>query len=267
MSGSSRPAPRRVSIVRASPSRSSTRSTSNWKLVWENNRECYHCTPRHPAVREIEFRRLRRGTRARSDTAADRRRARPHAIEMGGERRRGVAPGRRSRDVSRSGQRPLVHVQPHGARGRLRHRIARRQAGRAADGRLRDANVGVLRMRSLPNFWLHASCDHAVVTRMLPAGPRTTRMRSYWLVDAERARRRRLRASTACCRSGTSPTSRTGRSASGSRRASTRSATSRDRCRTQGVQRRRVHPLVPEGVARRNRGRVPGKRVIESDCR
>jgi Rieske 2Fe-2S family protein len=48
-----------------------------------------------------------------------------------------------------------------------------------------DADVGVLRMRSLPNFWLHASCDHAVVTRMLPAGPRTTTMRSYWLVHQE----------------------------------------------------------------------------------
>ena len=48
-----------------------------------------------------------------------------------------------------------------------------------------DADVGVLRMRSLPNFWLHASCDHAVVTRMLPAGPRKTRMRSYWLVHED----------------------------------------------------------------------------------
>jgi Rieske 2Fe-2S family protein len=39
-------------------------------------------------------------------------------------------------------------------------------------------------MRSLPNFWLHASCDHAVVTRMLPAGLRRTRMQSWWLVEA-----------------------------------------------------------------------------------
>ena len=48
-----------------------------------------------------------------------------------------------------------------------------------------DADVGVLRMRSLPNFWLHASCDHAVVTRMLPAGLRKTRMRSWWLVHQD----------------------------------------------------------------------------------
>ena len=48
-----------------------------------------------------------------------------------------------------------------------------------------DDQTGVLRMRSLPNFWLHACCDHAVVGRMLPAGPRKTRMRGYWLVDAK----------------------------------------------------------------------------------
>jgi Rieske 2Fe-2S family protein len=52
-------------------------------------------------------------------------------------------------------------------------------------GDYRDEEVGVLRMRSLPNFWLHASCDHAVVTRMLPDGLAKTRMRSYWLVHRD----------------------------------------------------------------------------------
>ena len=93
-------------------------------------------------------------------------------------------------------------------------------------GDYKDADVGVLRMRSLPNFWLHASCDHAVVTRMLPAGPRKTRMKGYWLVQPRTRAKARTTSSTGCCRSGTSPTSRIGRSASGSRRASTRSATS-----------------------------------------
>jgi len=50
-------------------------------------------------------------------------------------------------------------------------------------GDYRDADVGVLRMRSMPNFWLHGSCDHAVAARLLPAGPRKTSVRAYWLVD------------------------------------------------------------------------------------
>ena len=33
-----------------------------------------------------------------------------------------------------------------------------------------DADVGTLRIRTLPNMWHHASCDHAVTTRLLPAG-------------------------------------------------------------------------------------------------
>src|SRR5262249_51640515 len=49
-------------------------------------------------------------------------------------------------------------------------------------GDYQDCDVGVLRMRSMPNFWVHASCDHAVVARLLPAGPRITRVRGYWLV-------------------------------------------------------------------------------------
>ena len=33
-----------------------------------------------------------------------------------------------------------------------------------------DADVGTLRIRTLPNMWNHSSCDHAVSTRLLPAG-------------------------------------------------------------------------------------------------
>ena len=37
-------------------------------------------------------------------------------------------------------------------------------------GDCRSAESGVLRLRTLPNFWCHASCDHAVLTRLLPDG-------------------------------------------------------------------------------------------------
>jgi Rieske 2Fe-2S family protein len=50
-------------------------------------------------------------------------------------------------------------------------------------GSYQDADVGVLRMRSLPNFWVHASCDHAVAARLLPVNSRVTRVRGYWLVN------------------------------------------------------------------------------------
>jgi Rieske 2Fe-2S family protein len=51
-------------------------------------------------------------------------------------------------------------------------------------GDYQDADVGTLRMRTLPNFWNHSSCDHGVSTRLLPAGPEHTAIRVWWLVDA-----------------------------------------------------------------------------------
>ena len=51
-------------------------------------------------------------------------------------------------------------------------------------GDYRAPDVGTLRMRSLPNFWNHSSCDHGVSTRLLPAGPQLTAIRVWWLVDA-----------------------------------------------------------------------------------
>lgn len=45
-----------------------------------------------------------------------------------------------------------------------------------------NADGGVLRMRSPPNFWLHASRDHAVAARRLPVNSRVTWVRGYLLV-------------------------------------------------------------------------------------
>ena len=54
-------------------------------------------------------------------------------------------------------------------------------------GDYQDRDVGVLRMRSMPNFWMHASCDHAVAARLLPDGPRR---RSARLLAGQRERAR-----------------------------------------------------------------------------
>ena len=59
-------------------------------------------------------------------------------------------------------------------------RMALRDCGAAAH---RDADVGTLRVRTLPNMWNHSSCDHGVSTRLLPAGPQATAIRVWWLVD------------------------------------------------------------------------------------
>jgi len=50
-------------------------------------------------------------------------------------------------------------------------------------GGYKTAHIDTLRIRTLPNFWNHSSCDHGVSTRLLPAGPQETAIRVYWLVD------------------------------------------------------------------------------------
>jgi Rieske 2Fe-2S family protein len=46
-------------------------------------------------------------------------------------------------------------------------------------------DVGTLRMRTVPNFWNHSSCDHAVSTRLLPTGPQSTKAQVTWLVHQD----------------------------------------------------------------------------------
>jgi len=48
-----------------------------------------------------------------------------------------------------------------------------------------EHDVGTLRVRTLPNFWCHASSDHAVLTRLAPSGPDHTQITVYWLVTAD----------------------------------------------------------------------------------
>jgi Rieske 2Fe-2S family protein len=155
---------------------------ANWKLVWENNRECYHCSARHPQYSKSNF-----------DVYEE-----DHASEA--VRQRIAAALARTNAQWDVADDAAAH--PKGGLATFpdpdydlwytcnRTVLAEGFATESLDGKrvaplmgdYKDADVGVLRMRSLPNFWLHASCDHAVVTRMLPAGQRKTRMQSFWLV-------------------------------------------------------------------------------------
>jgi Rieske 2Fe-2S family protein len=155
---------------------------ANWKLVWENNRECYHCPRCHPQYVKANFD-IYDGA-----TASPAIRERMAAIV--------------ARAESKWAAQGLAITHAHG--GLATFPDPDRGLWYAADrtvlvegwdtesmdgkrvaplmGSYRDADVGVLRMRSMPNFWLHGSCDHAVAARLLPLDQRTTRVRGYWLV-------------------------------------------------------------------------------------
>ena len=156
---------------------------ANWKLVWENNRECYHCVARHPQYVKSNFDVIEEefaSAAIRQQIAAALARTNARWAVAGD----GVAHPKGGLATFPDPDHDLWYTCNRTA-------LAEGFATESLDGErvatlmgdYQDANVGVLRMRSLPNFWLHASCDHAVVTRMLPAGLRRTRMKSFWLVD------------------------------------------------------------------------------------
>jgi Rieske 2Fe-2S family protein len=156
---------------------------ANWKLVWENNRECYHCVPCHPQYVKSNF------------DVVDEQTASPAVRRKIAAATDRIAAKWRFADADASHPSGGLATFPDPERGLWftsnRTPLAEGFVTESMDGQrvaplmgdYDNEEVGVLRMRSLPNFWLHASCDHAVAARMLPAGPRKTRMRGYWLVD------------------------------------------------------------------------------------
>lgn len=158
---------------------------ANWKIVWENNRECYHCNVNHPQYIKANF------DHYNADDTAPRIREEMAAAAAHVEHKwaaAGIPTHNQTgmtkfpdaeRDIWFSANRtPLVA-------GWVSESMDGRQVAPLM-GDYRDADVGTLRIRTLPNFWNHSSCDHGVSTRLLPAGPQLTAIRVWWLVD-ERA--------------------------------------------------------------------------------
>lgn len=156
---------------------------ANWKLVWENNRECFHCNLNHPQYIKANF------DHYNADDAT------PFIWEQ-----MAAAVARSEQKWAAAGL-AATHKQtgmtifPDADRNiwfsANRTALVDGYVSETMDGQqiaplmgdYQEADVGTLRMRALPNFWNHSSCDHGVSTRLLPAGPQQTAIRVYWLVD------------------------------------------------------------------------------------
>ena len=156
---------------------------ANWKLVWENNRECYHCNLNHPQYIKANF------DHYNADDASPRIQAQIAAVVEQSEKKwadAGLAPTHRQ-----TGMTVFPDADSNIWFSANRTPLAEGYLSESLDGRLvaplmgdyQEASVGTLRVRTLPNFWNHSSCDHAVSTRLLPAGPQRTAVRVWWLVD------------------------------------------------------------------------------------
>jgi Rieske 2Fe-2S family protein len=156
---------------------------ANWKLVWENNRECYHCNVNHPQYIKANFDHYNA-----DDTSPAIRKTMTSVVGRSEQKWKeaGLAPTHKQAGMTvfpdpknniwfSANRTPLVE-------GWVSESMDGRQVAPLM-GDYKASDVGTLRMRTLPNFWNHSSCDHGVSTRLLPAGPQRTVIRVYWLVD------------------------------------------------------------------------------------
>ncbi len=146
---------------------------ANWKLVIENNRECYHCAGNHPEllVTLVEFA-LPDDPLAKAQFQADG----PLGRALG---RAGPAPqagrGRRRVPLHPPALQRGLPVLHHGRQARLQQ----------ASGRFHRTRSGSVRMFRVPNNWNHFLSDHILHFRVLPLSANRTEVRTTWLVHED----------------------------------------------------------------------------------
>ncbi|MEH6443514.1 MAG: aromatic ring-hydroxylating dioxygenase subunit alpha [Oceanospirillaceae bacterium] len=146
---------------------------ANWKLVVENNRECYHCSSAHPEllVSLIEMA-LPDDARNGAEFELMRKKAKqwdeiniPHQPVGGGLEFRCI------RLPFREGVKSMTMD------GGL--------ACKVLLGELTEEDLGSVRMFRIPNNWHHFLSDHILHFRVLPLGPNKTEVRTTWLVHED----------------------------------------------------------------------------------
>ena len=156
--------------------------TANWKLVWENNRECFHCNVNHPQYIKANWDHYNA-----DDTSAEVKTAIDRAVNKSESKWAAAGLAVSHRETGMTQFPDAEHGIWYSAN---RTALVDGWVSESMDGKqvstlmgdYRDADVGTVRARTLPNFWNHSSCDHGVSTLLLPAGPRKTLARVTWLV-------------------------------------------------------------------------------------
>lgn len=147
---------------------------ANWKLVIENNRECYHCSANHPELLATLIEAALPDAPEVVGRVADlfaRKGAAwdalglPHAPADGGDEFR------------------CIRLPFH--EGALSFTLDGGPACRKLLGDLVEPDLGSVRMFRVPNNWNHFLADHIIHFRVLPLGPDRTALRTTWLVHED----------------------------------------------------------------------------------
>ncbi|MGI8948026.1 MAG: aromatic ring-hydroxylating oxygenase subunit alpha [Ornithinimicrobium sp.] len=145
---------------------------ANWKMLVENNRECYHCRANHP-----EFCQSNYDLGGSGDSRTNSRYEATLASRRASWTAQGLSPFDVSFDAGGSFRVARLPLRDGYLTESLSGRLVAPVLG-ALDG----ADVGSLRVISLPNSWSHANADYAMTTRLTPISPALTAVDVTFLV-------------------------------------------------------------------------------------
>jgi Rieske 2Fe-2S family protein len=148
---------------------------ANWKLVWENNRECYHCAGNHPElIRTFPEAPTVSGVGGTLDDPL-----------LGGHWDRCELAGLPSRfKISANGQHRVARV-PLVDEAESYTLSGKSAVRRGLSEAVREPRIGSLLLFHYPTTWNHILGDHAISFRLLPVGPNETQLTTKWLVHKD----------------------------------------------------------------------------------
>ena len=147
----------------------------NWKLVWENNRECYHCAGNHPDL-------CRTYPEDPSITGVSTDGTFPEKVENHFNRLEGAGAPSRFRMAEdgqfRVARMPLLD-------GAESYTINGKIAVQKRLGRVPFLDAGTLLLFHYPTTWNHFLSDHSITFRVTPISPMETEVQTTWLVHKD----------------------------------------------------------------------------------
>ncbi|CAB4325986.1 MULTISPECIES: aromatic ring-hydroxylating dioxygenase subunit alpha [unclassified Brucella] len=148
----------------------------NWKLVWENNRECYHCAANHPEL-------CRTYPEAPTATGVQGVMEDPEINQLWKSCANIGLPARFN--ISEDGRYRITRIPL------LRDAVSYTMSGKAAvkkplsDEVAGSTNIGAMLLFNYPSTWNHLMADHAISFRVLPISAEETLVTTKWLVHKD----------------------------------------------------------------------------------
>lgn len=147
----------------------------NWKLVWENNRECYHCAGNHPEL-------CRTYPEAPTATGVQGAKDDPFIAEHWARCEAAGLPSEFKMDPTgqfRTARMPLIQdAESYTMSGK-------RAVKKPLSADVPISHIGTMLLFHYPTTWNHILGDHAISFRVMPISAEETAVTTTWLVNKD----------------------------------------------------------------------------------